>query len=259
MSTIPVYTAKDLAAKIFPKPAWLIEPLLQRGGDWLIAGEPNAFKSLFLMQLCIHASLGLDYLFLKIDEPLRILYINVDDNARIVQKRLRALTPKGQELNENFLLVCQPGIEFDPAGQEQVKVWTRDYRPDIVIFDHLSDLVVGGTIDQRGMQEYNKLQKWLCAQDMGVTSLTHLNRSTKENKSESMTRKIGGCNLIIGSHSVITAHEAHEPDIAHKYPRFDMTMERNKNLDEDIRQYNTTIEVVKVGEGDEAKTFLREV
>ncbi len=250
--SIPIYTAKELAAKVFPKPAWLMEPFLQRGGDWLIAGEPDSFKSTFLLQACIHASLGLDYLFLRIDSPLRIVYINIDDNARLIQKRLREMTPKGQTLNENFFLACQPAIEFDPAGVEGIKKLAHELTPDIVILDHLTNLVVGGTSDSRGMQEYNKLQKWLCSQDIGVAAITHLNRSTKDNKEDKPLRRIAGCNQIIGVHSVISVHEALEQTIGHKFDRARISMERNKHTGENP---DWEVELVK----NEEHTFLREV
>jgi len=265
MSTIPVYTAKELVNKVFPKPQWLIKPLLQRGGDWLLAGDPDAFKSLFLVQMCIHASLGLDYLFLKmLPEPLRILYINVDDNPRLVQKRLRSLTPKGQTLNDNFMLVCQPGIKFDQAGQELVKSWVIDYTPDIVIFDHLTELVPGGTSDHRGMQDYNNLQKWICSQDIGVPSIAHLNRTSKDNEHASLLRMIGGCNSIISNHSVITGHISQEKNIQFKHDRFEMHMLRNKNKEEKVEGEKHMIEVVRIDmdvETDDpwVQTFLREI
>jgi len=264
MITNPVYTAKELSEKVFEKPQWLIEPLLTRGGDWLLAGEADSYKSLFLVQMCIHASLGLDYLFLKINEPLRILYINVDDNARLVQKRLQSLTPKGQELNDNFYLVCQPSIEFDQAGQEQVKQWVVDYRPDIVIFDHLTDLVVGGTVDARGMQEYNRIKKWICAQDIGVISLAHLNRTTKETETNKPLRNIGGCKAIISDHSVITIHVAQEASPLNKYEMFEVGFWRNKNMDKKVEGTKYMLEVVStiIDEGlptEWTRTFLREV
>ena len=253
----PVYSARELLAKEFPQDPWLIEPLLSRGGDWLLAGDADSFKSLFLVQLCIHASLGLDYLHLKIEKPLKILYINLDDNLRMVQKRLNQLNITGLPLDDNFKVVCQPPIKLDPAGCEAMKQWVNDHTPDIFILDHLAGFVPGGTTDHHGMQDYVLFQKWVCNQGIGFAAVAHITRDTKDNADQSYTRRIAGVGLVISGHGVITFHDCLENTVAMKGERFFMAMIRNKNFDkEEMMLYNTTVEVQKLGNG---TTLLKEV
>jgi len=253
----PVYSARELLDMTFSQPQWLIEPLLSRGGDWLLAGDADSYKSLFLMQLCIHASLGLDYLQLRIEQPLKILYINADDNVRMVQKRLKALNTTGMELDDHFKLICQPAIKLDHAGQEQIQKWVRDHTPDMLILDHLTGFVPGGTTDHQGMQDYLLFQNWVCSQGMGFVGVAHTSRVTKDNKDQSRERRIAGIGLIISGHGVITFHECLENTVAMKGERFFMDMIRNKNFDkEEMQSYNTTVEINKLPSG---LTLLKEV
>ena len=256
MSEIPVYTAKELSTKVFPQEEWLLKPFLPRGGDWLVAGEEDAAKSLFLLQMCIHASLGIDFHMIQVEKPLKILYIGHDDSPREVQKRLNALNTTGEELNENFLIICQPGIDFSVRGREQVMNWVRDHDPDIVIFDHLTAYVVGGTIDHNGMHDYGLMKVAIKALDKGVIALTHYNRSTEQTASQAPGRKVGGTKQIRSDHGVITLHDKlGEANIGHG-KRVGLIVDRNKNDGGDHKlTFNTQFEIII---RDDGKTVFKE-
>lgn len=252
-----VHTAKDIVEMVFPNTPYLIHPVLRPGGDWLIAGDADSFKSLFLMQLFIHASLGLDYLWFKIDRPLRILYINADDNLRIMQDRLNSLNTTGLPLDDNFMLISQPYIMFNQAGCDVVQNWVINHNPDLVVFDHLTGFVPGGTVDHIGMQQYVMLKNWICSQDVGVAALAHTLRESKDNKDYDKLRKIAGIGLIKAGHGSITYHEMLERSVSQRGERFQMTLLRQKSLKkQELLKYDTTI---LVDELPNEKTLLKEI
>jgi RecA-family ATPase len=253
--SIPIYGALELSEKEFPEEEWLLKPFLPRGGDWLVAGEEDACKSLFLLQMCIYASMGLDYHMLQVEKPLKFLYIGADDNAREVQKRLNALNTTGQPLNDNFKIICQPGIDFDVRGREQIIQWVEDVNPDIVIFDHLTAYVVGGTNDHHGMHDYGKMKALIKQLDKGVIALTHYNRTTSETKNEPEGRRVGGTKAVKSDHGIITLHgKLSEATIDHG-KRISVKVDRNKNDGGIKGAWDTQFEVVIRPDG---KTIFKE-
>ena len=242
---IQVWSATELEAHVFPDEPWLIEPVMRRGDVWLCAGDADSFKSLLLLQLMIHASLGVDYLYFKIEKPVKILYINADDNAREVQERIKKLNTTGMPLNDNLQLICQPCLFLNYQGIEQVKLWVRDYNPDIIIIDHLGGFVEGGTVDQHGMQGYLQLKNWICSQDKSLVSVAHTIRETKENETYDVIRKIAGIGLIKSLHGIITYQQVLEPGVVAKEDRFKFELARNKNMTRKLRESYDTVFKVK--------------
>lgn len=243
MHDIKVYNADELSQKEFPEEEWLLKPFLTRGGDWLVAGEEDACKSLFLLQLCIHASLGYDFHMVEVEKPRKIIYIGADDSAREVQKRLFALNTTGTPLNDNLKLICQPSIDFNIRGCEQIMRWVDDYDPDILIFDHLTAYVIGGTNDPNGMHDYGVLKRDIKSRDKGVIAVTHFNRTTEGSKNDPLIRRVGGNKSILADHGVITLHDKiSEASIGHG-KQVGLEAYRTKNDGGKKGQYDTSFEI----------------
>ena len=252
-----VYSAKEIEAMVFPEEPWLINPVLSRGSDWLIAGAPDSFKSLMLLQLFIHASLGVDFLWFKIEKPLNILYINTDDNIREFQKRITQLNTTGLPLNDNLKIIAQPYMMLNHAGCTLIQEWVQNYSPDIMALDNLTELICGGTVDHTGMQAYDNLKRWLCSQDIGVASVTHTNKDTEANQNQPKLNRIAGLEMIRATHGNISFQESLRDSPSQRGDRFQWTMERNKGLKKKEKEcYN---KLVLVDELENGKTLLKEV
>lgn len=256
-----IWTGRELLAQSFPQDPWLIYPLVKAGGEWMLSGEPDSYKSLFLTQLLIYASEGIDYNGYQVERPLKVLYINMDDSEQMTQDRFRKLNTTPDVMGDGFMIVCQPSLQFNHAGIEVMTRWINERDPDLVVFDHLTQMIPGGTVNKEGVQQYILFKSWILRQHKGVIAMNHLNRETKELLEMEKKRRIAGVQDILATHGVQTLNEKGSSTIVGGGPVFYLTMVRNKYLAHHGEgEYNKkfSVEVRDKGSLFE-KTWIREV
>jgi hypothetical protein len=151
----------------------IIEGVLDPGGTALIAAPAKSYKSFFALQLGLSIAAGVPFLGMEIDQPRRVLYVNLEIAEHRLQERLRKLRngmgeacPRESLRN---LVTWSPDRrhrpQFDnPAGRPtdrpRNKLWEilhdarNSLRPfDVVIIDPLRRVHAKQENDSREMQE----------------------------------------------------------------------------------------------------------
>lgn len=134
-----------------PDPEWLYEDFIPKGGCGFISGIPKSMKTWFAMDLCISASMGVDYLGYQVEKPVNVLYVQREDPTTLVRSRHNTIaTSKHRRWSLDVpaaKLKAYPGalyvetmigIEVNDEGWQ---VWLaeqiRQADLDLVIFDTL--------------------------------------------------------------------------------------------------------------------------
>ncbi len=126
---------------------WLIEPLIERASIGFIGGEPKQTKSILALHLAISA-VTTQQLFGKftVPKPLRVFYVQEEDGRRRVKRRLKALlrglgADHSAAVGERLRVAIHQGVRIDePAWIERLHSELETFKPDLVIFDVLSNL-----------------------------------------------------------------------------------------------------------------------
>lgn len=81
------WTAKEIAEKELGEVEWLIDQILPQG-FFFLAGKPKMRKSFMALQMSLAIVSGGKFLNYQVQQPGRVLYISLEDNARRIRKRM---------------------------------------------------------------------------------------------------------------------------------------------------------------------------
>lgn len=84
----------DIVQQPIPRPSWLVKDIWTTGGCGFIAGAPKSYKSWMALDLAVSVATG--GLFLnqpgyKVNKPKPVLYIQEEDDVRLVMGRLQTI------------------------------------------------------------------------------------------------------------------------------------------------------------------------
>jgi len=144
-----VEIADALEGKI-SAPPWAVVRWLCRGDVAVLGGESGAGKSFVLLELALSLALGRDWLqgpqFAQDLEPQRVLYVDEEQSATLVQRRLqRWAYGRRRDVAPDRLgaapirYLCQNSINFDDELKlRELAAVVDDFAPDWIFFDTLS-------------------------------------------------------------------------------------------------------------------------
>lgn len=81
----------DLAQETIPRPKWLIKDIWTKGGLGFISGAPKSYKSWMALDMAVSIATGTPFLNqpgFAVREPLPVLYLQEEDDLRLVMDRL---------------------------------------------------------------------------------------------------------------------------------------------------------------------------
>jgi hypothetical protein len=142
-----IYSLAEVRRAPFPTPRPIVRGLFSEGETVLLIGKPKIGKSRLSQQLTICLSRGEPFLGHVIDEPCKVLYLDLENRLSGVQARFAAMSAPHpgddyiylyapQTLAENPFVASSPGIT--ELGQV-----VDEFRPDVLIIDPWR-LFVGG-------------------------------------------------------------------------------------------------------------------
>lgn len=182
---------------------WLVDGVIQLGGNGLIAAEPKTGKSLCALDLLISLATGVPWLGRKIPRRVRAAYISREDSPILTKVRIMALLRgKGMVPDpEGWLWVNtreQLG-EFDVDNQEQLENMTQDLKErqiEFAVFDVLNRIHNRGENSNDDMaQVMKKLGKIGEEAGCAIGVVQHIN---KENSGGRFFTRIRGASSIYG-------------------------------------------------------------
>ena len=84
----------EIVKKSIPRPKWLIRDIWTRGGCGFIAGAPKSFKSWMAIDMAVAVATGglwLNQANFKVMRPGNVLYIQEEDDMRMVMQRISSI------------------------------------------------------------------------------------------------------------------------------------------------------------------------
>lgn len=147
---------------------WIIRDLVPRAEPFLWAGPQKAGKTWAALDLMIAIALGESWLGRFVNtmgRPARVLGIFLEDNQRRMRKRLwelcraRYKTPNDPVLREHLCISRTPLRLPDAQDQRRLAAELKQWRPDAVVLDNLTRVMVGDPNSTREAAQFTRA--WL--------------------------------------------------------------------------------------------------
>ena len=139
------------------QPEWVLEGLIERGDQWVLAGSPKAGKSLMAAQIALAVSEGGTFLNWTCSRPLKTLYMDLELKDRAFWQRTLSMY-RGNEAamlrNSNFLR-CGDFRTIDVLDVVQRKKMAdmiAAVQPDFIVWDVLARMHSGEENDNGVMK-----------------------------------------------------------------------------------------------------------
>lgn len=129
---------------------WILWPLVERGRQVTLFSKPKQGKSLLALNLAAAAAAGRPRPDGQPQDPITILYLDMENGKNDLRKRLHNMQFSPADL-ENLIYISFPNTAplDTQKGAEQLFELVARYEPDLVIFDTISRFLQGDENDSR--------------------------------------------------------------------------------------------------------------
>jgi 5S rRNA maturation endonuclease (ribonuclease M5) len=183
---------------------WMIDGVLERGSNGMIAAAPKSGKSWTMLDMAIALALGEPWLGFRIPRPVRVMFISREDNPNLTAWRFKNLwrgrkarNPQLIETNLHFNTRAQsPQLLLDNEEQlEEMMTALHAFKPEFVIFDVFNVLHCADENDNSQMREVlRRLTRVQTEVKCGIGLVHHFNK----NETGSITQRVRGASVISG-------------------------------------------------------------
>jgi hypothetical protein len=161
----------ELFALKVPDNEYLIEPFLPLPSLAMVYARRGVGKTWFGLHLALCLANGVDFFTWPVTKPRRVLLVDGEMTVGYLNFRLKALVGEGKPPpNLHILPVAKMWSNNDsltinkPADQSRIEQYLSEMeaankRPDLIVFDNLSALMVG--IDENDNSELDVFLRWL--------------------------------------------------------------------------------------------------
>lgn len=124
--------------------AWIVRPLLPKGGSMLLYGDPKVGKSYLALQLAIAISTGSSWLGFEIPTPGPVVYIQLDTPRSLWCLRLEELAKSGAAVQTVYFgdretLDTWPFDILNPDHSARLQEAVKKLNPIAVVFDTIRE------------------------------------------------------------------------------------------------------------------------
>ncbi len=160
----PITAEAFLALELPPRP-WIVQPIIPGRGLAMLYAPRGLGKTWFALALAVNAAAGGDLFGWKAPRPVRVLYVDGEMQAEVMQARLAAVVqgiPRPPESGMLHFLCADlhetglPDLR-DPPAQEALEERCRELKVELLILDNLSSLCRSG--------RENEADSWQPVQD----------------------------------------------------------------------------------------------
>jgi hypothetical protein len=172
----------DLFAEDTTAAKYLPGGLLETGQQMSLIGDGKSGKSLVMIEWCVRAIAGHEFLGVAADEPIKILYLDAENSRRDLAMRLRSIGATPDVLSNLVYLSFPPFKPLDEDdGARQVMTLVNKHRPDVVILDTISRFIRGKENDtDTWLALYRLLHKRLKGAGIAGIRLDHFGKDAEK-------------------------------------------------------------------------------
>lgn len=175
---------------------WLIKDLLPRKGLGVIAAAPGVGKTLMGIDMGINLALGRPYLNWDIEEETKVMFLSLEMSEAPFQYFQTSIAPALSDaeldrLNTRFLIApVGEMLMLDSKGDEYVNHLLAAHKPDVVIIDSLSQMLLDMQNDVEARKFMSRIRKFADVHDTAFIFVHH-NRKPSENKPSTQADMFG--------------------------------------------------------------------
>jgi RecA-family ATPase len=183
---------------------WLVEGVIERGGNGFFSAIPKGGKSWVAIDLAISLAVGCDWLGFRVPEPVKVALISREDNPSLTAWRIRKLfagkscaAPGLIEVNLHINSRRQSAeLMLDNSEQmAQLMAELDTLRPRFAIFDVFNVLHAADENDNQEMRTVLRQLSLIQSEiRCGIGVVHHYNKSDQG----SMTQRLRGSSAIAG-------------------------------------------------------------
>lgn len=184
---------------------WMVDGVIERGANGIIAGVPKASKSWVAADLGLSVALGTPWMGFGVTRPAKVALISREDNPGLTSWRLRALakskasTADLRLLKSNFIVNTRQQSDSllldDPKDVQEILELLSRHRVELAIFDVLNVLHRKDENDNKEMREIlQQLSNIQQASRCAIAVVHHFNKM----KDGSWTERLRGSSAISG-------------------------------------------------------------
>lgn len=123
----------DVVATRIPRPRWLVKDIWTKGGLGFISGAPKSYKSWMALDLAISITTGTPFLNqpgYSVDRPKPVLYLQEEDDIRLVMERLSLITEgKAPDRFWNGQVTFTGDVDENDVPTSDALVWAPPTAP----------------------------------------------------------------------------------------------------------------------------------
>lgn len=201
---VSAITHAELISKDFPPARYTIDPFFEQGTMNMVSAPPNTWKSWLLFLFARHIAEGTPVFNEFMTEKAKVIIVNEEDSARLVQDRLRLLDVTEAKLPIYYRIA--QGSKLTVEFVEELIAEAKDKEVGVIMFDSLRAVHEADENDSTAMQSVMDLLKKVARANITVI-FTHHHRKkgmfSKNDDSES-SRGSSAINAAISGHISLT-------------------------------------------------------
>lgn len=203
--------ASDFAIQDLAPQAYLIEDNIPDESITVVFGQPEVFKSFYVLEMAFAVATGADFLGLHtVPERGRVLVIQMESSARAFQDRLTKMGQRFGGVPDNlYVITGKPILLEDKKWSERVMNEIAVIQPKLVILDPLASMTAA---DENSAQEMGvivrTLRNW---RDQFHTSIVLVHHEVKNTQGVG-AQNIRGSSALHGAVEVAVRIERPDPD-----------------------------------------------
>ncbi|WP_431881554.1 AAA family ATPase [Micromonospora chalcea] len=160
---------------------WVNGQLMEHGQQVALVGAGKVGKSLFSLEWAACMASGRPFLGDEAREPIRVLYIDMENGPRDIQRRIHSLGFRSGDLANLTYLSFPPIGPLDTrSGGAQLAARVLHHQPHVVFLDTISRFIQGKENDSdTWLDLYRYTHKELKAREIGCVRLDHFGKDTE--------------------------------------------------------------------------------
>ena len=214
--------ATDFVTQNLAPQAYLIEDNIPDESITVVFGQPEVFKSFYVLEMAFAVCTGADFLGMHtVPEPGRVLVIQMESSARAFQDRLNKMGLRFGGVPDNlYVITGKPILLEDKKWSERVMNEIAVVQPKLVILDPLASMTAA---DENSAQEMGVIVRTLRGwRDQFHTSIVLVHHEVK-NTTGVGAQNIRGSSALHGAVEVAVRIERPDPDatrVSVKFAKF---------------------------------------
>lgn len=211
--------ASDFVSQVLAPQRYLIEDNIPDESITVVFGQPEVFKSFYVLDMAFSVTTGADFLGLHtVPEIGRVLVIQMESSARAFQDRIAKMGRRFGGVPDNlFVVTGKPILLEDKKWAERVMNEIAVVQPKLVILDPLASMTAA---DENSAQEMGvivrTLRNW---RDQFHTSIVLVHHEVK-NTTGVGAQNIRGSSALHGAVEVAVRIERPDPDASRVSVKF---------------------------------------